>query len=206
MIDRLLAALTETRRRTIAVVLPLSQAQLDFVPRAGRWSVGEIAHHITISETIYRDEMARLVALAREGKRPYLRRTFEDVNVAPKFVPRPLFSMMEIPMGIMSRFIPTAVRGFLTEYPVVPVRNPDIATPRRGVASAELIDGLTRGADETRALIESNAHLDLSKMISEHPLTGACAIPDILHFMALHERRHYGQMEAVRTDPRFPVS
>jgi hypothetical protein len=28
--------------------------------------------------------------------------------------------MVEIPMGIMSRFIPTAVRSFITEYPLVP--------------------------------------------------------------------------------------
>lgn len=206
MIDRLLATLTETRRGTIAAVRPLSQRQLDFVPRAGRWSVGEIADHITISETIYRDEMARLVRLARDGKRPYLRRTFKDVNVAPMFLPDVLFSMMDMPMAIMSRFIPTAVRAFLTEYPVVPVRNPDIATPRRGVQAAELLDGLTRGHDETRELILANADLDLSKMVSEHPLTGACAIPDILHFMALHERRHQGQMERVRTDSRFPPS
>jgi hypothetical protein len=204
VLDRLLAALTDTRRRTIAVVEPLSQRQLDFVPRPGRWSVGEIAHHITISEAIYRDEMARLIALAREGKPSYLRRTFKDVNVAPRFVPRAVFSMMEFPMGIMSRFIPAAVRGFMTEHPIVPVRNPDIATPRHGVAARDLVDGLERGLADTRALIESNADLDLSKMVSEHPLTGACAIPDILHFMALHERRHYGQMEGVRTDSRFP--
>jgi hypothetical protein len=206
VLDRLLAALTETRRRTIAAVGPLSQRQLDFAPRAGRWSVGEIADHVTISETIYRDEMARLVALARDGRRPYLRRTFRDVNVAPMFLPDLLLSMMETPMGIMSRFIPTSVRAFLTEYPVVPVRNPDIATPRRGVQAAALVDGLARGLEQTRTLIAANADLDLSGMISEHPLTGACAIPDILHFMVLHERRHQGQMERVRTDSRFPPS
>jgi hypothetical protein len=201
---RPLAALAETRRRTIAVLEPLSQLQLDFSPRPGRWSVGQIAHHIVLSESIYRDEIARLVALARAGRRPYLRRSFRDVNVAPLFLPTPLFAMMEIPMGIMSRFIPTAVRSFMTEFPLVPTRNPDIATPRHGVPAAELCGALARGMDDTRALIAANADLDFSSMISEHPLTGATAVPDILGFLDLHEKRHQGQMERVRSDSRFP--
>ena len=204
MTDQPLAALTETRRRTIAVLEPLSQRQLDYSPGYRRWSVGEIAHHIVLSESIYRDEIAQLIALARAGKRPYLRRSFRDVNVAPLFLPTPLFTMMEIPMGIMSRFIPTAVRSFMTEYPLVPTRNPDIATPRHGIPAAELSSALARGIDDTRALIAANADLDFSKMISEHPLTGATAVPDILGFLVLHERRHQGQMERVRSDWRFP--
>jgi len=203
--DRL-AALTETRRQTIAVVEPLSQRQLDFSLGPSRWSVGEIAHHIALSERIYRDEIAQLIALAREGKRPYLYRTFKDVNVSPLFLPAPLFSMMEIPMGVMSRFIPESVRSFMTEFPLVPTRNPDIATPRRGMPAAELHDALAHGISATRKLIADNADLDFSKMISEHPLTGATAVPDILHFLVLHERRHQGQMERVRSDFRFPPS
>jgi uncharacterized damage-inducible protein DinB len=201
-----LVTLTETRRRTIAVLEPLSQRQLDYSPSPGRWSVGEVAHHIILSESIYRDEIARLIALARAGNRPHLHRSFRDVNVAPLFLPTPLFTMMEIPMGIMSRFIPTAVRSFMTEYPLVPTRNPDIATPRHGMPADELRSALARGIDDTRTLIESNADLDYSKMISEHPLTGATAVPDILHFLVLHERRHQGQMERVRSDWRFPPS
>ena len=202
----LLAALTETRRVTIAVVDPLSQRQLDFKPGDTRWSVGEIAHHIVLSESMYRDEIARLVGLAREGRRPYLKRTFTDVNVAPLFLPGPLLSMMEIPIGIMSRFVPTAVRSFMTEFPLVPTRNPDIATPQHGMPAAELRNTLVRSLDDTRGLIAANGDLDFTRMISEHPLTGATSVPDILRFLALHERRHQGQMERVRTDPRFPPS
>jgi hypothetical protein len=47
-----LAALTETRRRTIAVLEPLSQRQLDYSPSPARWSVGEVAHHIALSQSI----------------------------------------------------------------------------------------------------------------------------------------------------------
>lgn len=205
MIDGPLAAVAETRKRTLAVIEPLSQRQLDFSQGTGRWSIGEIAHHIVLSESIYRDEIARLIALARAGKRPYIHRSFKDVNVAPLFLPESIFSMMEIPMGIMSRFIPTSVRSFMTEYPLVPTRNPDIATPRTGMPGQELRAALARGVDETRALIAANRDLDFSRMISEHPLTGATAVPDILHFLSLHERRHQGQMERVRLDSRFPV-
>ena len=204
MIAPALAAFEQARAVTLGVLEPLSQAQFDFSPGPGRWSVGEVAHHLVLAESLYRGEIAELVALARAGRRPYLKRSFGEVNVAPLHLPVAMLSMMAFPLGIMSRFMPQAVRSVVTEFPLLPTRNPDRATPARGLSGEELRASLARGLEETRTLIAANGDLDFSSMISDHPLTGPTPVPRVLGFLALHERRHQGQMERVRCDPRFP--
>ena len=206
VIAEALASFAAARSQTLAGLGPLSQAQLDFQPAAGRWSVGEVADHLLLAEALYRGDIARLVELARRGQRPYLKRSFADVNVAPLYLPTPVLSFLEAPLGIMSRLIPEQVLSVVTEFPVLPTRNPDRATPERGRPAAALRAALRQSIDETRAAIEANADLDFTAMISEHPLTGRSTVPQVLSFLAAHERRHQGQMERIRRDSRFPAS
>jgi hypothetical protein len=156
------------------------------------------------AEELYREEVARLVALARAGRRPYLKRSFDDINVAPLHLPTPILSALAMPLSLMSRVLPDRLRSLVTEFPVLPTRNPDRATPQRGRPGAELRAALERSLADTRALVEANPDLDFTQMISEHPLTGESNVPQILRFLSLHERRHQGQMERVRSDSRFP--
>jgi uncharacterized damage-inducible protein DinB len=204
VIDEALAGLRAVRAQTIAALSSLSQAQLDFSPAAGRWSIGEVTDHLLLSEKLYRGEISRLVALARAGERPYLKRSFADINVAPLFLPTPILSLLETPFSFMSRLIPESVRSLVTELPLLPTGNPDIATPRAGRPGSELRAELARSFRDTRALIDANRDLDFSRMISEHPLTGKSTVPQTLRFLSQHERRHQGQMERVRSNPRFP--
>ncbi|HSL23717.1 MAG TPA: DinB family protein [Vicinamibacterales bacterium] len=201
--DRL-ADLAAVRTATIAKVTPLSQAQLDFSPRPGRWSIGEIADHLRLSELLWRGEISRLVDLAREGKPTYLKRSFADINVSPALVPDAVLSMLEVPLGIMSRFMPDAIVGMMTELPILPMRNPDAATPRARRPAAELIAELNAAIAQTERLIEANAGLDFDRMISAHPLMGSNNVPQMLTIVARHERRHHVQMDRVRADSGFP--
>jgi len=106
---------------------------------------------------------------------------------------------------MMSRAMPDLVRRLVTEFPLVPTRNPDRATPLRGRNANDLRTDLARSLADTRALLAANADLDFSRMISEHPLTGAADVPRMLAFLAQHERRHQSQIDRVRRDRRFPV-
>lgn len=205
MIERSFAEFAAARGRTVAIAAPLTQAQLDFSPRYGRWSIGEVLHHLLLAEDLYRREIARLVELARAGRQPYIRRTFADVNVSPLYVPDVFLPMLDIPFSIMNRFIPQAVRDFAIEYPLLPMRNPTIATPRRGRVGAELRDELVSSLERTRTLLASNADLAFEQMVSEHPLMGAANVPQIFAFLARHERRHQSQIEKVRSGARFPA-
>ena len=196
--------LSRARALTLAAVLPLSQARLDFSPRPGRWSIGEILDHLLLSERLYRDDVAQLAALVRAGQAGYRRHSFSDVNVAPLHLPDAVLSWLEVPFGIASRLLPDRVRDLLTEFPILPTRNPDVATPRRHRPGSELKMDLAASMAATRATVESNSDLDLDALVSEHPLTGRANVAQILTFLAQHERRHQRQMEGVRFDPGFP--
>ncbi len=199
-----LAAFEATRAQTLAALAPLSQAQLDFAPAPGRWSIGEVADHLLLAEGLNRGEVAALAELARAGRPAHLKRSFDDINVAPFYLPTPLLSWFEMPLSLVSRALPDGVRSVVTEFPLVPTRNPDRATPRRGRDARELRAELAGSIAETRMLIEGNSDLDFTRLISEHPLTGESNVPQILQFLSLHERRHQRQMERVRLDSRFP--
>lgn len=192
------------RAETLARVTVLSQAQLDFSPRPGRWSIGEVLDHLRLAELLWRTEIAELVSLARAGRPPIRKHSFAEINVSPLHIPTPILTMLETPFSFANKFIPDAVIGVITQIPILPTRNPDAATPARGRPAAELIGELTRSVGETRQVVEGNADLDFSAMRSEHPLMGANSVAQILNFLARHERRHHSQIAAVRNDRRFP--
>jgi hypothetical protein len=56
---------------------------------------------------------------------------------------------------------------------------------------------------ETVALLESNAQLDYSEMLIQHPLLGKNNVPGLLRFLALHERRHQRQMKEIMSSSQF---
>ena len=203
MVERAFAEFAAAREQTLRLAAPLSQAQLDFCPRSGRWSIGEVLHHLLLAEDLYRGEIGRLIDLARAGRRPYIRRSFSEVNVAPFFIPDVMLPMFDAPFSIMTRLIPESVRNFAVEHPLVPIRNPTVATPRAGRATAELRDELVSSLEQTRALLLSNTDLPFEQMVSEHPLLGRANVPQILAFLARHERRHHAQIERVKSARAF---
>ncbi len=190
---------------TRAAVGPLSQAQFDFSPRPGKWSIGEIADHLLLAEALYREMIAHLVEAARAGRPTFRRRSFADVNVSPLHLPDSVMSWISAPLGLVSRMMPDTLIGLMTEFPILPTRNPDVATPRRGRPAQDLTADLATSIARTRALIEENTDLDFDQLITEHPVMGRMDVAQVLTILARHERRHQRQMEAVRVDPRFPA-
>jgi uncharacterized damage-inducible protein DinB len=192
------------RASTLKLVASLSQAQFDFSPQAGKWSVGEILDHLLLAEALYRNEIARLIALKRAGKRPYLSRSFADVNVSPLYLPDFVLSWLTLPLTVANLFVPAFVRDLATEYAVIPTRNPDWTTPRARRPAADLRNELRTSQAYLRELLSENADLDFSEMVMDHPLTGANNVPAMLAFLARHERRHQGQIARLKAYQRFP--
>ncbi len=199
------ALFASVRAETTRLAEGFAQPQLDFSPRAGRWSIGEVLDHVLLAQQLYHGEIGRLIDLKRAGRRPYLKRTFADINVAPFFVPEAVLPWLETPFTVINWFIPGVVVDVATRYAVLPMRNPDRATPRPRRPGAELRAELIASLRETEALLAANADLDFREMISEHPLTGVSNVPQILHFLARHEQRHQTQIAAVKSDHRFPA-
>src|SRR5215211_7950264 len=196
-----LAEFRATRARTLALAEGLTQAQLDYRPARGGWSAGEVLDHMLLAEATNRGQLARLVGLRREGRRPELRLSFADVNVSVASLPRFIIPLLEVPHTLLNALVPEGVRNYLTRNRLVPFQNPDQATPRRGRAAERLRGDLLDSLRETEALFRNNPGLDFGGMVVEHPLLGRYDVPGLLRFMSAHERRHQSQLADILSDP-----
>src|SRR6516162_267382 len=94
------------RLRTVQLITPLLQTELDFIPAPGRWSVGEIVDHIILAADWLRGILEEAIRLKRHGQRPFVRRTFADYDVFFAFLPKSLMPLTEMPLSLVSRFVP----------------------------------------------------------------------------------------------------
>jgi len=182
------------RNRTLEMTEGLSQAQADFSPGSNIWSIGEILDHLLLSEQTNRNEIAQLVELSKSGRRPFISRTLTDVNFSPSFIPRSLLPFFELPFRTLNMFLPASVREFMVRYRLIPARNADITTPRKGMMITQLRSELDSSIKETTALFDRNPGLDYRAMILDHPLLGTNNVLQLLRILAAHERRHQDQI------------
>ena len=67
-----LALLGAARQRTLELMAGLTQVQIEFSPGPGHWSVGEVVDHLLRGEALNRRDIAELIDMAKNGRRPYL--------------------------------------------------------------------------------------------------------------------------------------
>lgn len=199
-----LAFFRATRHRTLELVEGLSQAQTEFSPGPSRWSVGEVLDHLLLAEALNRREIAQLINLAKSGHRPYLNRTFADLNVSIAFIPKAMLPFLEVPFRLLNMLMPSCARELMTRYRLIPAQNPDVGTPRQGRLVDDLRQELRSSLQETEVLFEVNPTLDYRAMIHQHPLTGVNNVLQLLRFVASHERRHQSQISDILRLPGFP--
>jgi hypothetical protein len=195
-LDGPLAALAGVRADTLELVAGLDQAALDRVPGRGRWSVGEVLDHLVLVDGFYRLELERLIALALAGRTPELWRGTAEVDVAVAFVPRSLMPLVDLPLTWFSSLLPAPVRDFLMRSPSFPARHPSFAAPRHGRPAADLRRELAGAPATTRALLAAHPDLDYGAMTYRQPVLGRNSVPEMLHVLVLHERRHQDQVRA----------
>lgn len=187
------------------MVQGLSQSQIDFEPAPGKWSVGEVLDHLILGQRLNQCYIAELIGMKKAGHRPVLRLSFEDVDVSIGYVPKSILPALEVPFNVLNMFLPNIARDFMTRHRLVPAQNPELTTPRRSRPVDELRNDLVSSLKETEVLLESNAHLDYSEMLIQHPLLGNNNVPGLLRFLALHEQRHQSQINDILRSPRFPI-
>jgi uncharacterized damage-inducible protein DinB len=142
--------------------------------------------------------------MAKSGQKPYLNRTFTDLNVSIAFIPKVMLPFFEVPFRLLNMVIPSFVREFMTRYRLVPAQNPDVGTPHKARPIDELRHELHSSLRETEALFEANPTLDYRTMVHQHPLTGANNVLQLLRFVASHEQRHQSQISDILRLPSFP--
>lgn len=194
------------RAYTLALVGDLTQAQLDYAPASGKWSVGEVLDHLILGQRLNLSYIAEVIEMKKAGHRPVLRLSFADVDVSIGHLPKRIMPALEVPFDVMNMFLPSRVRDFITRHRLIPAQNPELTAPRRSRPADELRNDLISSLKETEALLESNAHLDYDEMIVQHPLLGTNSVSGLLRFLALHEQRHQSQINDILRSPRFPAA
>lgn len=194
-----------TRARTVALVDKLTQAQIDYAPAPGRWSVGEVLDHLILAQKLNLGYMAKVIEMKEAGRQPVLRLNFTDLDVSVGYIPKRMLPRLEVPFRVLNVFLPASVRDVMTRHRLIPAQNPDVTTPRRGRPADELRNDLVASFEETELLLEFHAHLDYGDMVIQHPLLGTNNVPGLLRFLALHEERHQSQIHDILRSSQFPA-
>ena len=195
--------LRSTRAGTLRLCSGISQPQSEFA-RPGKWSVGEVLHHLVLADDLYRQYFAQLIDIQKSGQRPVLRRSFADVNTSIAYIPKPILPLLEIPFTVMNMFVPSVIRETMIQFRLLPAQNPDIITPKKGQPLNELRAALQGSYDEMAALFNANPQLDYRGMLYQHPIMGSNNMLQMLRIVALHERRHQSQIQDILHSRQFP--
>lgn len=199
-----LELLRATRLTTLSLTRDLTQAQVDFRPAADAWSVGQVLDHLLIAEKLYRDSIAELIQMSKDGRRPVIRKGFKDIDTSIAYIPKSLLPFLDVPFTILNMFVPPFVRETMAELRLLPAQNPKIAEPASGRPIGELRDALRDSFDDTAALLKANPNLDYRAMRYHHPLLGENNVAQLLRIVAFHERRHQAQIRDILRSRALP--
>jgi hypothetical protein len=194
---------SEVRERTLELVSDVTPAQAAFKPKPKVWSVGENLDHLLLTEQNYRAQMRRLIDLARAGKGTSINLTLTEMNASIGPIPREVIPLFEMPLRMMSLFVPHAVREAIIRFPVIPSANPSISDPEQkdiGVLRKELVAEL----ETTTAMFTGDMPPRLMEMTVSHPILGTNNVIRIFRLITAHEERHHGQMRTVMANPAWP--
>ena len=196
--------LRAVREKTISTLLNLNQAQADFAPAAGTWSIAQNADHILLSEQLYRTQLRNLMELARKGGKTTLEIGYGDVNPAFPFIPREVLSLLATPLTIMNMFMPAVVRQAIIRYPLIPALAPSVMEPAKSRPIDDLRASMRSSFAVTEELFRDRVPANLGSMSVSHPLLGNNTVAQIFGLMCAHEERHRAQIEKISRLAHFP--
>jgi hypothetical protein len=192
------------REGTIAIIQDLSQAQADFFPAAGIWSVGQNVEHLLLTEKLYRTKMQNLIDLARKGGKQNIELTFGDINTSIAFIPRDVMPMLTVPLNVFNLFVPRVVREAMFRFPLIPALNPSVSEPTHSQPIAQLRSRAASSLKATEEIFQHKMPPNLMNMTLSHPILGTNNVVQIFGIITAHEERHHGQIRAVLANSRFP--
>jgi hypothetical protein len=160
-----------------AVVWTLNQAQADWRPAPERWSVGEVLHHLVLSNRSFARVVAKLV---KHGRRLGLAAPPDARRSWPR------------------------LRAVADVEASGPVKNPDLVTPTHGLPVQQLRRDLVESHESVAVQIPDIAGLDLAALRFPHPLGFELNLFQWVDITGAHERRHLHQIERLLAADGFP--
>ena len=194
------------RHAFLTEVEGLSQVAFDFRPAPDEWSIGEVIHHVGLSEEHWQRTMTELFKKGAESGRATKRIPFGELAMGPRMIPMPLlrFPGFLIPWSIMADLVPSSVQSFILANPIFRVRTAPEVEPKRGLPREELLSYLERMRQSTLDILEPHKNKDLSGFVWKHDLMGSRDVYATLEMLANHDARHQIQIRNIKNHPRFP--
>lgn len=201
-----LQRLRDVRSATLRRVHSLSQAQLDFQPQPGAWSIGELLDHLIKGDALYGSIIAELIMLVNAGQTPYIYWSFAKLDASPSFIPISWLPWVEPPFLLWTTWTPQCLQESIARADLIPNRHPSITTPQRGRSKTELYPAIQVSLEQQiDILFNTNSDLDYNNMVFQHPFLGRRNIPSLLNLMTLHDEVHQGQILNIVNHPQFPI-
>jgi hypothetical protein len=172
--ERAMSELHAGRKLLLDAVDGLSEAQWTFKPAPDRWSVAEVAEHITLAEDfLFNASQQILTTPATPDKKAEVQGKDEIV---------------------LTKTLDRSRKGTAPE-PLVPTHH--------WTTHQEMIEQYKKSRDRTIAYIASTQD-ELRSHFYKHPAYDLLDAYQWLLFMAAHSERHILQLKEVKADPNFP--
>lgn len=206
-LHRTVEGLRKQRAALIQGLEGLSQPQFDFKPAPDSWSVGEVVHHVVLTETVFHRYMSDLLRSGTPEQGASRTIPFRELPMGPQAIPPAVLGLAPVlmPFSIMSGFMPKSLQAALLANPLVKVRTAPAVEPSHGISREDLRTLLDQARRNTLQLLEPVKDWNLTRFRWFHPLMGGHDIYGTLDLIASHDRRHTAQIERVKQDPKFPA-
>jgi hypothetical protein len=165
------AELAASRARLLDSAAPLSDADFSFSPQADRWSIGEILHHLMLTEGGVVRVLQKLADKA------------EKAGLGPDPGTSSILHSLD------RLHIETVVEKIVAGASVVPTK---------GAPARELREGLAGSRAALMKALELCERFDMTQMQFPHPVFGMLDAYQWVLFVAQHEERHRRQIESVK--------
>jgi uncharacterized damage-inducible protein DinB len=173
--ERAMSELHAGRKLMLDAVAGLSEAQWNFKPAPGRWSVAEVAEHITLADDF-------LFGIATKQIMSTPAAPEKKAEVAGK------------DDAVLTKTLDRSQKGQAPE-PLVPTH--------RWASHQEMIDQFKQSRDRTIAYVEHTQD-ELHSHFMKHPAFDTLDAYQWILFLAAHCERHILQLKEVKADPGFP--
>jgi uncharacterized damage-inducible protein DinB len=192
------------REKTLGILNEVTPEQALWTARPETWSIAQVADHLLRSEELYREQIERLFKMAREGKTGTIDIPYSEVDTTATFIPREAFSVFEAPLRMFNVFVPFALREAMVRYPVVSALVPKVSAPRTGLSLEKLRQESAASLAKSMQLYHGPLPSNLERVSMNHPAMGNNNPVEMLGILIAHEERHQGQIESIRSNPKFP--
>ncbi len=166
--DQALRFAEEVREKVLAFLEGISQTESESKPSPEVWSIGEIAHHLLLSERRLPQQILESIASSREG----------ELNQEEVLAQRPF--PLEDTADIERSGKGTA---------------PEPTRPSPGLPIADLLKDLRQAQSETRAKLLPLRSRPLDNLWWEHPRFGPMTLYERIRLSGYHELKHLKQLE-----------